>query len=199
MMGDTLANLAEDSQLLVERTRAVTDLPVGVGLGVSTPEQAAEGKKWPFNKEQRVGLRPDPKNPVTHANRARIEGDLAALVAVPSITGDEFAVQDMVAGILDEIGALLMSGEVDPLTTGMMLCELVCAAQGLALYDMASEWTDAMKRWGHDAAFGGLHGRCRVHRAEMLRVSGPCDAAEDEALAATCVGAEPTTRPAWSG
>ena len=93
---------------------------------------------------------------------------------------------DLAGGLerLDEVGALLMSGEVDPLTTGMMLCELVCAAQGLALYDMASEWTDAMERWGHDAAFGGLHGRCRVHRAEMLRVSGPCDAAEDEALSA---------------
>ena len=77
-----------------------------------------------------------------------------------------------------------MSGDVDPLTTGMMLCEIVCAAQGLALYDMAAEWTDAMDRWGQGAAFGGLHGRCRVHRAEILRVSGPCDVAEDEALSA---------------
>ena len=85
---------------------------------------------------------------------------------------------------LDEIGMLLMSGCVDALTTGMMLCEVVCAAQGLALYEMASEWTDAMERWGHGAAFGGIHGRCRVHRAEILRVSGPCAAAEDAALRA---------------
>ena len=85
---------------------------------------------------------------------------------------------------LDEVGVLLLSGAVDALTTGMMLCELVCAAQGLALHDMAAEWTDAMDRWRHGAAFGGLHGRCRVHRAEILRVSGPCEAAEDEALAA---------------
>jgi hypothetical protein len=85
---------------------------------------------------------------------------------------------------LDEVGALLMSGEVDPLTSGMMLCELVCAAQGLALYDMACEWTGVMDRWRHGAAFGGLHGRCRVHRAELLRVSGPCAAAEEEALRA---------------
>lgn len=85
---------------------------------------------------------------------------------------------------LDDVGVLLMSGEVDPLTTGMMLCELVCAAQGLALHDMACEWTEAMDRWRHGAAFGGLHGRCRVHRAEILRVSGPCAAAEDEALRA---------------
>jgi tetratricopeptide (TPR) repeat protein len=86
--------------------------------------------------------------------------------------------------LLDEVGALLMSGEVDPLTTGMMYCELICAAQGLAMYDMASEWTDVMEHWRHGAAFGGINGRCRVHRAEMLRMSGPCDAAEEEALGA---------------
>jgi len=86
--------------------------------------------------------------------------------------------------LLDEIGVLLMSGEVDPLTTGMMYCELICAAQGLALQDRASEWTEVMERWRHGAAFGGINGRCRVHRAEMLRMSGPCDLAETEALAA---------------
>ena len=85
---------------------------------------------------------------------------------------------------LNEVGVLLMSGGIDPLTAGMMLCEVVCAAQSLALYQMASEWTDAMERWGLGAAFGGLHGRCRVHRAEILRVSGPCTAAEDMALRA---------------
>ncbi|MDZ7676126.1 MAG: hypothetical protein U5K30_13790 [Acidimicrobiales bacterium] len=85
---------------------------------------------------------------------------------------------------LDEVGALLMSGQVDPLTTGMMLCELICAAQGLAMHDRAAEWTEVMERWRHGAAFGGIHGRCRVHRAEMLRMSGPTDAAEAEALGA---------------
>ena len=39
-------------------------------------------------------------------------------------------------------------------------------------------------RLGHGAAVGGIHGRCRVHRAELLRMSGPCDAAEAEALRA---------------
>ena len=86
--------------------------------------------------------------------------------------------------LLDEVGVLLMSGEVDPLTTGMMYCELICAAQGLALVDRASEWTEVMERWRHGAAFGGINGRCRVHRAEMLRTSGPCDLAEAEALRA---------------
>ncbi len=93
---------------------------------------------------------------------------------------------DLHGGIaqLDEVGALLMSGTVDPLTTGMMYCELICAAQGLALHQRANEWTDVMDRWRHGAAFGGINGRCRVHRAEMLRLSGPCDEAEQEALGA---------------
>lgn len=93
---------------------------------------------------------------------------------------------DVVGGLaqLDEIATLLMSGEVDALTCGMMYCELICAARGLALNDRAIEWTDLMERWRHGAAFGGLNGRCRVHRAEMLRVSGPGDLAEEEALLA---------------
>ncbi len=85
---------------------------------------------------------------------------------------------------LDEVAAMLSAGRFDPLTTGMMWCELVCAMQWLAQYDRAGEWTDAMERWRHGAAVGGINGRCRVHRAELLRIRGPLDAAEEEALQA---------------
>lgn len=86
--------------------------------------------------------------------------------------------------LLDEIAVDLMSGAVDPLTTGMMFCELICAAQGMALHGRASEWTQVMERWRHGAAIGSMSGRCRLHRAEILRISGPCDLAEAEALGA---------------
>jgi tetratricopeptide (TPR) repeat protein len=86
--------------------------------------------------------------------------------------------------MLDEVGALLMSGAADPLTTGMMYCEIICAAQGLLRHDLAAQWTDVMDRWRHGVAYGGINGRCRVHRAEVLRVSGTCAEAEAEALAA---------------
>ncbi len=86
--------------------------------------------------------------------------------------------------LLDEIAIDLASGAVDPLTTGMMFCELICAAQGMALHDRASEWTQVMERWRHGTAIGSMNGRCRVHRAEILRMSGPCDLAEAEALGA---------------
>ena len=86
--------------------------------------------------------------------------------------------------MLDDIALTLMSGEVDPMTSGMVYCEIICAVQGLALYERAAEWTQAMEHWRHRAAFGGFSGRCRVHSAEMLRLTGPCDRAEEEALEA---------------
>ena len=92
---------------------------------------------------------------------------------------------DVAAGmdLLDEVAVMLISGEVDPLTTGMVYCELICAMQGLGEYDRADEWTRAMDalRGGGDF-FGGINGRCRIHRAEMLRLRGRCAEAEEEAL-----------------
>lgn len=79
---------------------------------------------------------------------------------------------------LDEVAVLLMSDAVDPLTSGMAYCELICAAQGMLLTERAREWTDVMEHWGSTRAYGGLNGRCLVHRAELLRISGPSDEAE---------------------
>ncbi|MGH2763442.1 MAG: transcriptional regulator, partial [Thermoleophilaceae bacterium] len=86
--------------------------------------------------------------------------------------------------LLDDAGVAAVSGELDPLMTGLVYCELVCALQGLAQYDVAEEWTEAMERWCRTNAIGSLHGRCRVHRAEILRLRGACDEAEQEALVA---------------
>jgi tetratricopeptide (TPR) repeat protein len=86
--------------------------------------------------------------------------------------------------LLDEVGVAAVSGDLDPLSTGLVYCELVCALQGVAQYDVAEEWTEAMERWCHANAIGSLRGRCRVHRAEILRLRGACDEAEREALTA---------------
>src|SRR5919112_6740312 len=86
--------------------------------------------------------------------------------------------------LLDEVGVASVSGDLDPLSTGVVYCELVCALQGLAQYDLAEEWTEAMERWCETNAIGSLHGRCRVHRAEILRLRGSCHEAERQALLA---------------
>jgi tetratricopeptide (TPR) repeat protein len=86
--------------------------------------------------------------------------------------------------LLDDVGVAMVAGDLDPLSTGVVYCELVCALQGLAQYDAAEEWTEVMERWCRTNAIGSLHGRCRVHRAEILRLRGSCIDAEREALAA---------------
>ena len=97
-------------------------------------------------------------------------------------------------GLLNEAAVATVSGELDPLSTGIVYCELVCALQALAQYDLAEEWTEAMERWRHGQPVGSIHGRCRVHRAEILRLRGSCGEAEQEALAGLR-GAAPLPAP----
>jgi tetratricopeptide (TPR) repeat protein len=87
-------------------------------------------------------------------------------------------------GLLNEAAVAAVSGELAPLATGVVYCELVCAFQAVAQYDLAEEWTVAMERWRHGQPVGSIHGRCRVHRAEILRLRGSYDEAEKEALLA---------------
>jgi tetratricopeptide (TPR) repeat protein len=86
--------------------------------------------------------------------------------------------------LLDEVGVAVVSGDLDALSTGVVYCELVCALQGLAQFDVAEQWTEAMERWCETTAIGSLRGRCRVHRAEILRLRGSCNEAESQVLVA---------------
>ncbi len=95
--------------------------------------------------------------------------------------------------LVDEAAVATISGELDAVSTGMLYCELVCMLQGLAQHDLAEEWTEAMERWRHGNGVGSIHGRCRVHRAEILRLRGAAAEAEQEALAA-CAELRPYLR-----
>jgi tetratricopeptide (TPR) repeat protein len=82
---------------------------------------------------------------------------------------------------LDEAAVAVVSGELDQMAVGMLYCELLCALQGLAQNDRAEEWTQAYERWRSEHNIGSLGGRCRLHRADLLRQRGECAAAEAEA------------------
>lgn len=86
--------------------------------------------------------------------------------------------------LLDDAAVAAVSGDLDPLSTGVVYCEVICALQGSAQYDLAEQWTDAMEHWGHRHAIGSVHGRCRVHRAEILRLRGAFRDAEEQVLRA---------------
>ena len=86
--------------------------------------------------------------------------------------------------LLNEAAVAMLAGEIDPLSTGVVYCELVCAFQALGQYDLAEEWTEAMDRWRKGKPVGSIHGRCRIHRAEILRLRGAGAEAEREILTA---------------
>ena len=86
--------------------------------------------------------------------------------------------------LLDEAAAAMLTQKLDPVSAGMIYCELVCGAQGVGQYELAEEWTTAMERWSRGGSVGSIHGRCRVHRAEILRLRGALADAEIEALGA---------------
>jgi tetratricopeptide (TPR) repeat protein len=83
--------------------------------------------------------------------------------------------------LLDEAAVTVVSGELDQMAVGMLYCELLCALQGLAQSDRAEQWTEAYERWRSAHGVGSLGGRCRIHRAELLRQRGDCADAETEA------------------
>lgn len=86
--------------------------------------------------------------------------------------------------LLNEAAVAMLAGEIDPVSIGLVYCEVVCAFQSLGHYDLAEEWTEAMERWRQGQSVGSIHGRCRIHRAEILRLRGACAEAETEILAA---------------
>jgi tetratricopeptide (TPR) repeat protein len=95
--------------------------------------------------------------------------------------------------LLEDVADSLFTGEIDALTAGCLYCEVVCAWQSLARYDLAERWTDAMERFSRVRAVGSIGGRCRVHRAEILRLRGDLGEAERVALDA-CAQLRPYMR-----
>ena len=89
-----------------------------------------------------------------------------------------------VSTLLNEAAVAAVSGELDPLSTGVVYCEVVCALQALAQYDLAEEWTQAMERWrqGQPSGVSTDAAACTAPRSSGC--VGRCLEAEQEALRA---------------
>ena len=86
--------------------------------------------------------------------------------------------------LLDEATAAAVSGELEPLTTGMVYCVTIHSCQTLGDCGRAAEWTTAANRWCDRLDVSGFPGACRVHRAEIMRLQGNWDSAEEQAVQA---------------
>ena len=86
--------------------------------------------------------------------------------------------------LLDEGAAAAVSGELQAHSTTLVYCMTISSCKDVGDLRRAAEWTDAANRWCDRLDVTGFPGACRVHRAEMMRLSGDLEAAEKVAMAA---------------
>jgi class 3 adenylate cyclase len=86
--------------------------------------------------------------------------------------------------MIDEANALAATGALDLMNAGTIYCSTINACRNLGDWRRAGEWTDAATRWCERQAVTGFPGLCRFHRAEVRRLRGALDEAENDALEA---------------
>ena len=86
--------------------------------------------------------------------------------------------------LLDEATARAVSGELDPLATGLVYCVTIHSCQTLGDCGRAAEWTTQANRWCDRLDVSGFPGACRIHRAEIMRLQGNWERAEEQAVQA---------------
>lgn len=84
--------------------------------------------------------------------------------------------------LLDEAMVAVSSGELSPLVTGLIYCNVIRGCQDVYAVGRAREWTNALKAWC-DAQPGDVtfSGTCLVHRSEVLQWNGQWPQAIEEA------------------
>ena len=103
---------------------------------------------------------------------------LGSLRIATGETSDGFA-------LMEEATIAAVNGELSPFVTGVTYCTMISACRDLTDYRRASEWTEATERWCERQSVSGFPGVCRVHRAEVVALSGAWERAEDELRRAT--------------
>jgi class 3 adenylate cyclase len=86
--------------------------------------------------------------------------------------------------LLDEATAAAMCGDLRAHSAGLVYCLTISTCNDLGDFRRAAEWTETANRWCDKLDVSGFPGRCRIHRAEVMRMRGDWSAAEAQAAAA---------------
>ena len=92
---------------------------------------------------------------------------------------------DQGLALIDEVTAAAIAGELDPLSTAIIYCNAIDACRDLGDYSRAGEWEQTATRWCERMAIAGFPGMCRVDRAELMRLRGAWNDADQELHRAT--------------
>jgi class 3 adenylate cyclase len=83
--------------------------------------------------------------------------------------------------MLDEAMTSVVAGELEPHAAGYVYCGMIGVCSKLGDYGRAAEWTDATLRWCERNSVPAFPGVCRIHQAELMRLRGSYDRAEEQA------------------
>ncbi|MBW3592497.1 MAG: hypothetical protein KY396_02270 [Actinobacteria bacterium] len=81
--------------------------------------------------------------------------------------------------LIDEAATSAAAGELGPLSSVNVYCVMISACQRIGDYQRAGEWTQAANSFCDELDASGYPGMCRVHRAELLRLRGDWETAEE--------------------
>ncbi len=101
------------------------------------------------------------------------EADLIALARM--LQGQALLSQGKVEpglALLDEAMVAVTAGEVSPLVTGIVYCNVIASCQQVYALGRAREWNAALAAWCEEQPDVDFAGYCKVHRAEILQLSG---------------------------
>lgn len=111
------------------------------------------------------------------------EPDLVALARMGQ--GRARARQGRVADalpLLDEVMVAATTGELSPLVTGVVYCNVIATCQQVYVVDRAREWTHALAEWcDEQPQLVPFTAHCFVHRSEVMQLDGRWPEALDEA------------------
>ena len=92
---------------------------------------------------------------------------------------------DQGLALIDEVTAAAVAGELNPMSTAIIYCNAIDACRDLGDYSRAGEWERTATRWCERMAIAGFPGMCRVDRAELMRLRGAWNDADQELQRAT--------------
>lgn len=82
--------------------------------------------------------------------------------------------------LMEEASISAVNGDLSPFASGATCCTMIAACRDLTDYRRATEWTEAAEKYCERQSVSAFPGVCRIHRAEVVALSGAWDRAEQQ-------------------